>query len=202
MKLPCVWIVLVPALVGTGCLGLKPARDVTRHLVLSAPEVAAPEPGTPASGPVVAIIPIGIPEYLDNPWLAIREHENELRYSSVYRWGEPLAHGVRRVLATQLRRLLPGARIETGSWRPGSVDWELTLYLDRFDALEDGRVELEARWRITTPLAAKPAAAGVAHTERTGPPPDVDPLGAASALSLALTDLAEELAASITAANR
>lgn len=202
MKPFYVWILLVPALVGPGCLGLKPARDITRHLVLSTPEVEAPGAPAAAAKPALAILPVVIPEYLDNPWMVVRENDNEIRHSAVCRWGEPFAQGARRVLATQLRRLLPETRVEAGSWRPGAIDWELAVYFDRCETLADGRVVMEARWRLTTPLAARPTESGVFRADRTGPAPEADPVGAVATLSLALTDLARDLAGAISAAGR
>ena len=204
MKRSWLWtrLLLTLTLAGTGCLGLKPARDATRHILLSAPATDGSGPGL-AGRPdlVVGLAPVSLPAYLDTPWVAVRHGDNEIRYSTTHRWGERLDQGVRRVLAVQLGRRLAPARIEARSWTPDAVTWELSVEFQHCEVSADGHVWVEGAWRISRPLSVEVLQRGTHRVEAQGPPPEQDPTGAAAALSAALAgfalQMADELAAVI-----
>lgn len=192
------WMWLGVALAATGCFGLKPARDSTRHLLLSAPgtedTLPAPAAGTAGAGFALGLAAVGLPAYLDSPWVVVRHGANEIRYSATYRWGERPEQGVRRVLALQLERWLAPARVEARSWKPDAVTWELTVEFEHCEVATDGRVFVEGHWRVSRPLSAEVIRHGAHRVESGGPPPEEDPSGAAAALSAALAEFARQMA--------
>jgi uncharacterized protein len=196
MKHLWLYIGLVLASGSVGCLGLKPARDSTRHLLLSAPELPG-APAAPSERPdlIIGLAPVQLPGYLDSPWLAVRQGDNEIRYSGTDRWGERLDQGVRRVLAVQLGRLLAPARVEARAWTPRAVTWELTVEFEHCEVSADGHVRVEGGWRVSRPLSADVGKRGTHRVDRSGPPPEQDPAAAVGALSEALAEFARQTAA-------
>ena len=201
MKHLCFLVMLILPLAGTGCLGLKPVQDTTRHLVLSVPAGTTPLlPAWDLPRLTVGLTPITLPGYLESPWMAVRDGDNEIQYSEVHRWGEPLEDGIRRVLALHLEQWLPASRIEARTWRPDAVRWEVFVEFQHCECFRDGRVLVAGRWRFGPPLSLETAGSGEARLELAGPPPEQDPAGAAAALSRALAGFARELAAALAAA--
>jgi uncharacterized protein len=192
------FLTLMLALGGSGCFGLRPARDTTRHLLLSAPVTDAPPSSAEGrTNLVVGLAPVRLPAYLETPWVALRVNDNEIRYSTVQRWGERLDQGVRRVLGVQLGRQLAPGRVETRAWAPDQVSLELTVILQHCESATDGRVVVEGEWRIGRPSAAETRQGGAHRVELQGPPPEQDAAGAAAALSRALAEFATQIAATI-----
>lgn len=188
---------------GSGCLNLKPAPDLTRHFLLSVPSDLEPLPGAPSGNLAVGVTPLLLPSYLDSPWLAIRENENEIRYAMSDRWGERLEKGVRRVLAANLGQLLATERVAAEAWRSTAVDFELSVSLRRCDLYADGRVLVEGRWQVLETTNANVVCRDQHRVQHSGPPPDTDPAGAAAALSGAVAEFSREIARSVlTAAGR
>lgn len=191
-------LTLTLVLGGSGCFGLRPARDATRHLLLSAPDTGVPASSAEvATNLVVGLAPVRLPAYLETPWVAVRVNDNEIRYSPVQRWGERLDQGVRRVLGVQLGRQLAPARVEARAWAPDQVTAELTVVLQHCENAADGRTVVEGEWRISRPAASETRPGGAHRVELQGPPPDQDPVGAAAALSRALAEFAAQIAATI-----
>jgi uncharacterized lipoprotein YmbA len=193
---------LAVGLVATGCLGFRPARDTTRHFLLSVPAGDAGDAGSgtaadASAGLAVGLAPVGLPAYLDSSWVAVRHGENEIVYSATHRWGERLEQGVRRVLALHLERRLAPARIAARSWRPDAVTWEVTVELEHCEVANEGRAWVEGHWRVNRPLSSDVIQYGEHRIERMGPPPDQDPVGATAALSEALAEFARQMAAGI-----
>jgi uncharacterized protein len=195
------FLALTLTLGGSGCFGLRPARDTTRHLLLSAPAMGVT--ASVAEAPtnlVVGLAPVRLPDYLETPWVAVRVNDNEIRYSPVQRWGERLDQGVRRVLGVQLGRQLAPAHVEARAWAPDQVTLELTVILQHCESALDGRVVVEGEWRIGRPSAVEARPGGAHRVELQGPPPEQDPVGAAAALSRALAEFATRIAATIPVA--
>lgn len=198
------FLALLTALaLGSGCLNLKPTADITRHFLLSVPPDLEPLPGTPVRDLAVGVMPLLLPSYLDSPWLAIRENENEIRYAMSDRWGERLEKGVRRVLATSLGQFLGTERVAAEAWRSTAVDFELSVSLRRCDLYADGRVWVVGRWQLLETATANVVCRDQHRVQHRGPSPDTDPAGAAAALSGALAEFSREIARSVlTAAQR
>lgn len=191
-------LLLVLTATATGCLGLKPARDTTRYLVLSPPPPAPPSPASAERpGLALGLAPVVLPHYLDTPRMAVRLGGNEIRYFETYRWGERLDQGVRRVLAAHLAVQLAPTSVAVYAWRPSDVRWELNVELEHCEVSVLGRAQVAGGWRLTRPLSAEVVGQGHHRVEVDGPPPETDPAGAAAALSRALATFADAMAESL-----
>lgn len=183
----------------TGCLGLEPAADTTRFFVL--PPVAA-EPGREAAegrgrGPALGLGPVNVPEYLRTRRVAVHLGPAEISYPESLEWVEPLDQGIERLLATYLAPGPVPAEIHRPAWRRDDVQAEIHVDLFRFDTDARGRVELDARWRITDPGAEKTLSSGAVGVVRQGPSFAEDPGGAVTTLGGALAALGADIEAAV-----
>jgi uncharacterized lipoprotein YmbA len=137
--------------------------------------------------------PISIAAYLDRPQIVTRPAADKIDLGEFDQWGEPLRDGISRVLAEDLSRQLPSAKIALFPWRGlEPVRYQILVDVTRFDGPTGGDTGLEARWRILDGLTGKEAAA---KTTRLA-----EPAGGAgytltvSAMSRALNALSRDIA--------
>lgn len=180
-------IALATALLAGGCLG---GTAPTRFYVLTAidgPAVSGDRAQTLGVGP------ISIAAYLDRPQIVTRPAADKIDLGEFDQWGEPLRDGISRVLAEDLSRQLPSAKIALFPWRGlDPVRYQIIVDVTRFDGPSGGDTSLEARWRILDGPTGKEAAA---KTTRLA-----EPAGGAgytltvSAMSRALNALSRDIA--------
>jgi uncharacterized lipoprotein YmbA len=106
----------------------------------------------PVHGPALGIGPITLPAYLDRPEIAHRSGQNQLHFSDMDRWAEPLKATFNRTLAENLSILLPTERVNTYPWaRSTRIDYQVIVDVTRFDADASGTVVLVAGWEVIRP---------------------------------------------------
>lgn len=142
--------------------------------------------------PVIDLKTVSTPDYLDSTDILRRVGPNEIRASETGVWGERVSTGVTRALANALAARLPGVVLETTGPRP--PDRTVRVELQRFEIDGDGRCTLAARWEITGGRRASVVRGGGAFVRSAGAPGDS---AAASAMSAAIDDLADQMAQSI-----
>ncbi len=188
---------LVPVAVAVliaGCTLLPPRHDASRFYTLSARAPDAAVPNGP-EGPSVVVGPVTLPAYLDRNEVAVRLSPSELKYALTERWAEPLVQNFTQVLVEDLGRDLASDRVASLTTAPTvTPDFFIEVVVVRFEAGTDGSAQLTARWavrdtarkilRIKQSQHARQAT--VATTE-----------GGVNALSAAVADLAEEMAATL-----
>ena len=119
----------------------------SHYYVLSAqPETAANPTGPVAN--TVALGAIKLPGALDRPQIATRLGPNQLDYAEYDRWAGPLDEMIRRVLAADLRPLLPPGSVLIDNDSSASADLTIAIDVRGFDADKSGRVTLDASWQI------------------------------------------------------
>lgn len=106
---------------------------------------SAPEPRSTS----VSVGPVRIAEVVDRPQLVLRVAENRVRIVDGHRWAEPLKRAIPVVLAQNLARQLPTAKIAVHGESAGR-DAELRVQLDirRFDSMPSEAVVLEGVWSV------------------------------------------------------
>lgn len=185
-------LALATALLAGGCLG---GTAPTRFYVLA-----------PLDGPAMAggraltlgVGPVTLAGYLDRPQIVTRPATDKIDLGEFDQWGEPLRDGVSRVLAEDLSRRLPSARIATFPWRGlDAVRYQVIVDVTRFDGPAGGDTSLEARWRILDGANGKEVAA---KTTRLA-----EPAGGSgytmtvAAMSRALNALSQDIAQAVVA---
>src|SRR5262245_63349391 len=104
-------LVLATAALAAGCLG---GSAPTRFYVLAPVDGAAVAGERPLA---IGIGPVSVAGYLDRPQIVTRPAADKIDLGEFDQWGEPLRDGITRVLAEDLARQLPGAKISTFPWR-------------------------------------------------------------------------------------
>ncbi len=185
---------LLISLAASGCLKLKPVEDPVRYFLLTPVEAPASAESAPQNRLAVGIERVTVPSYLSRPWMVVRTGPTEIRYSDYHKWGEHPDQGIQRVLAENLGRWLgPDVSVYLNPWRKDSVDVELRLTIQQFDANEQGQVVLEAQWQ----WGGTRTGDGQRTIRKNGPAPQADPAGAVATLSDALGDLSRILASEL-----
>ena len=135
----------------TGCAGSQPSKFYQLNPV--------PNQKTPVShlsdshNSVIAIGPVGILDYLDQPQIVTRSGKNELRLSEFDRWGGSLEADISRVLVENISSFLAADGLSVVRWRsyqdsrvPASLRVEVLV--DRFEGTLGDSALLKARWRV------------------------------------------------------
>jgi uncharacterized lipoprotein YmbA len=180
-----------------GCTILPPASDPSRFYTLATRDAATPTAARIDAGraPSVVVGPVTVPAYLDRNEVAVRVSPTEIRYTPTERWAEPLADNFTRVLAEDLGAALASDRVVPQSAATGlAPDFFVEVVVVRFEAGADGSAQLTARWAVrdrdrkivVVRQTQHPRQATAATTE-----------GGVKALSAALGDLADAIAAAI-----
>ena len=159
----------------------------------------APVPGTQQSGgpKVVVLQPIGLDRYLERSQI-VRSSENyRLDVMSNDWWGEPLGAMLGRVLVSELSQRLPSSPVisENGAVS-ASPDATVALNVQRLDEDASGILVLEAQAGVTFKARGAPA---LRSFRITVPPPTSGTPGEVAAISSAVGQLADGLAAMVVA---
>jgi uncharacterized lipoprotein YmbA len=196
------WLGLAGCVALAGCAAFTPRADSSHFFFLTA---AAHEEEGAAGGlaPLaVGLADVRFPAYLERPELASRVAANELHFSPVARWAEPLGSGFARVLAVDLDAQLGAASVVRAPWYPAArLDCVLAVEVDHFETDAGGDAVLVARWivrdalgkrvlRSGTSIHRRPAGGAAAHT-----PPGA--AAAVAALSELIDDFSREMAAAL-----
>ena len=135
-------IVAVAGLIG--CLGRSPPAE----FFLLEPAHRAGSGERPA-GPVIALGPVRIPEYLDRPEIVTAKGRNAYRIDDRHLWAERLDDNIARVLARDIEALTPARQVLTGlSERGPAVDFRVAVTLLEFHVEPEGKALLTAQWAI------------------------------------------------------
>jgi len=103
---------------------------------------------------VIAIGPVGIPDYLDRPQIVTRSGKNELKLSEFDRWAGSLEADISRVLVENISNFFAGDGLSVVRWRsyedsrrvPASL--RIEVLVDRFEGTLGHSVLLKAQWRV------------------------------------------------------
>ena len=123
----------------------------TRYYVLSSMQSEAtpvqPMKSLPAVG--IGVGPIRMPMYLDRSDIVTRGSQNEVDIADFAQWAGPLQENFSRVLAENLSVLLATDKISVFPFnRREMTDYNVTVYVTRFDGKPGDKAYLRARWAI------------------------------------------------------
>jgi uncharacterized lipoprotein YmbA len=175
-------LLLIPLV--AGCAETLPPPSL--HVLSSLPRDATSGPGSAAAsrGPVVGVEQTNIPEYLDRPEIVFRTSADTLDLARGDRWGQRLQGDITRVVAENLRGLLPSDNVFVLPLRrrePVAVtvavditsferDASGAVVLNAYWSVLDGQTEAEragARARYSEPVEGEGVEATVAAMNRT-----------------------------------
>jgi uncharacterized lipoprotein YmbA len=112
----------------------------------------APAPTATDAGPdrvVIVLDELHLPEWLDRPQMTLQASAGRLRVDADHRWGEPLAAGVERLIAAQLRTARPGAwvALARSGGTPTPPGWRIAVVIDAVQARPGGSLSAWVRWQ-------------------------------------------------------
>jgi len=130
--------------------GAGTQRD-TKYYVLSSMQSEAkpvqPMANLPDIG--IGVGPIRMPLYLDRSDIVTRGSSNEVEIADFAQWAGPLQENFSRVLAENLSVLLQTDNVGVFPFiRRELLDYNITVYVTRFDGLPGDQAHLRARWSI------------------------------------------------------
>lgn len=147
-------LLLICLLAGCGG-GAIPVRHYVINSVTTADYPAAPS----GKMPVVEIMDLSIPQYLERAPIATRISDNRLHLSETARWGENLRKNLLRALAGNLSSALGTDHVGTPLSRSSSApDVRLQLHIEQFEKDAGGIVRLQARWQLSDGATNQPFA--------------------------------------------
>ena len=184
-----------------GCATLGPKPDPSRFYTLTPVPQAEQTPAKSASGSgqfSLGVGPIKFPGYLDREELVSRISQNRLSIAENDHWAESLADNFARVLAQNLTALLQTDRIMIYPWpsnrRPA---YRVEIEVLRFEPDAGRNAQLFARWIVRDAGEKTPPTAR--ETRLTRPINESSTEASVAALSAALGDLSQEIAAAVRA---
>ena len=123
----------------------------TKFYVLSSMQSEAtpvqPITSLPAVG--IGVGPIRMPLYLDRSDIVTRGSQNEVDIADFAQWAGPLQENFSRVLAENLSVLLATDKVSVFPFiRRDTTDYNVTVYVTRFDGMPGDKAYLRARWSI------------------------------------------------------
>lgn len=136
-------------LVAVACSPLAPQSDPSRFYVLtSLVEREDTSAGAADLDVALGVGPVTFAPYLDRATLVTRVGTNQVQFSQIDRWAEPLPAHFARIQAANLATLL-GARVILHPWYSSTpLKYSLDIQVLRFDRDSDGGAQLQARWTI------------------------------------------------------
>jgi uncharacterized lipoprotein YmbA len=188
---------IIGATIITGCGPvLAPQPDPSRYYLLS-PAYAPPPSGVSSQAALtIGLGPIQMPGYLDRREIATRANTNQIDYSNVDRWSEPLDSNFRSVLASNLAAELGSVHIVDFPWfQNKDPDYAIAIDVNRFERGPNGTADLSAHWTIRDPAAKTILLQG--DCLATTPAQGADAASSVAALSTDLGQLSSQLATAI-----
>jgi uncharacterized protein len=170
----------------TGCAGGPPPRVY----VLGDPPPANAGVWSQAGKPVVQVLPVAVPDYLDTREMLVRGGRNEVAANPNGRWADRLSVGLTRALANALGARLPQA-VVTDNFPVVPPSRRVVATVLAFEIAPDGRCQLDARWTITAPGAKDLRSARGSFVEQAG---SADGAAVAAAMTRAVDRMADAIA--------
>ena len=149
---PKCFIILAFLLLVAGCSPFGSGTRVpTKTYVLSSlySEDAQPQPVANLNKIGILVGPVRLPLYLDRSDIITRASPNKMEIADFAQWAGPLLENFPRVLAENLAVLLSTDRVAIfpGSG-PITFDYNVNIYVTRFDGAPGDKAYLRARWLI------------------------------------------------------
>jgi len=134
-----------------GCAGSPSSRFYTLTSLKSSG--AKTDSTSAEQGPIVAIGPVVIPDYLYRPQIVTRSDGNEIRLNETERWAGSLQEDVSRVLVENLSILLAGDHVVVLRWEQAvlyhfPIKYRIGVEFVRFEGTVGGTVDLRTRYTV------------------------------------------------------
>lgn len=144
--------------------------------------------------PIVAIVRVQLPDYLNRSEIVSRQGSNGLSLADSDRWGEPLSDSLPRIYAQDLSRFIRGARVVTPEEGRGQrPHYEYRVNLTAYEPTSDGRAVMRGHWILRDLQKGEVVAEGT--IDQTRPVAAGDYSAIVHALNENLNDSSRQIAA-------
>ena len=126
-------------------------QESTKYYVLSSlqSETDSVPPVAQLPNIGIGVGPIRLPMYLDRSDIVTRGSQNKVEIADFSQWAGPLPENFSRVLAENLAVLLATEKVGVFPFvRRDAIDYNVTVYVTRFDGFPGDKAYLRARWSI------------------------------------------------------
>lgn len=97
----------------------------------------------------IGVGPVALPPYLERSRMVTRVAKNELRFSEIHRWAEPLAEAFGSALAQDLAFLIGAQDLVMYPWyRTERPDYTARIDVARFERDVSGMAHLTCQWEV------------------------------------------------------
>lgn len=134
---------------------------------LSPPPPPQQQPAGSASPWWIDVMPVGLPESLDQPQIVIRQSDSAVVVLEQARWSAPLSQELRSALSSQLSRRLGTQDVAGLSVPAGREVLRIKVQMRRFEAWPGQQVHLSADWSMSQSSDTQRRVS--CHTELTQP---------------------------------
>jgi uncharacterized lipoprotein YmbA len=188
-------IVCAAGVILAGCAG---PGEFTRHYVINAPDQQeAVRPASAQEGPIIAVRPVTLPEYLNQNGIVVRDRDNEIERAEFHVWAAPLSEEIARAVAENLSTMLSTDRVTLSAARRSiPIDYTVDIEIVNFErGLNTNAVDLLARWVVFRGDEKSMLAMRRSRIQRSVAGSDYR--DTVAAMSAAVTALSEEIAMTI-----
>jgi uncharacterized protein len=187
----CLLLILLSA-----CTGLGGPSPPNHYYVLTSVGSPPAGSGSPQQGPLIAVSPVALPAYLDQPGITTRGAGNEVIRADFDRWAGALGSEITRVVGENLSIMVPTDRLTVSSTgRSLPVDFLVEIEITSFERDQSNAVQLVARWTL---FAGDGNTILAMRTSRiTQPTAGSDYNSDVAAMSNALEELCRQIASAI-----
>ncbi len=137
---------LVTLLLLSGCINVRPE---TRYYTL--PIAVADGDGKPATGLVLGLGPLEVPELIDRREIVVRKDDSEVELLLFDLWGGSAKQEIRNTLAKNLAARIGSDQLVFFPFRGKAVEVQLRLEFLEMIGERGGAAELDVLWSISPP---------------------------------------------------
>ena len=139
----CSYVLLTAFIAAAGC-AKGPPPDFYILSATTGESIVGTERGI-----AVGVGPVNLPAHLNRSQIVTRATDYQLALSESHQWAEPLKDSVSRVLVTNLSNMLKSNRVFVIPRRQKiSLDFQVSIDVERFDGRLGEEVILGARWSL------------------------------------------------------
>ena len=142
-------ILMIFAMAVSACASPPPS-----YFILSTPADASAQASQQNRNSRVSIGvgPVELPKYLDRNEIVSRTTVNSLKVDDLNLWGGELRENFQMVLGEVLSEKLRTERVQMHPWPvSGSIDYQVLVQVNAFEASPEGQAVLDARWTVVKP---------------------------------------------------
>ena len=188
----CALIVLF-ILVFNGCVSVSNSPNPRFYMPSSMSKEEVTEKIDIASGIIVAVGPVVIPEYIDRPQIVTKNKNGTFNFAQFDRWTEPLDSSLTRLINDDLTILLPAASFQLFPCSLAiPLDYQVIMDVTRLDSELDKDMTFIVQWSVIDAKNRK-----LLFTKRSQFTKPINPhnyFGVTKALSDACVSLSREIA--------